>query len=173
MKEYLDILDEYGNKTGIIKERSNINNDKEFIRTVHIWIMNPETKKILVQRRSSCKSDAPNKWDLSAGGHILSGEKSIDAIIRETKEEIGLDITNDKFIKLFENKHNGNKNKYFHDVYFLEKAIDINMLKLQKSEVQDIRYFDLLELKSMLKNKELVKQPYLDKLFEYIKNIIK
>lgn len=34
----------------------------------------------------------PGMWDLSAGGHVDSGETSIQAIHRELLEELGLDV---------------------------------------------------------------------------------
>ena len=36
----------------------------------------------------------------STGGHVDHGEEPIDAIIREVKEEIGIDISNDNIIDL-------------------------------------------------------------------------
>lgn len=53
--EYFDVLDENGNKTGEIKTKENIIADREFYRIVNLWIINPNTKQILIQRKSSNK----------------------------------------------------------------------------------------------------------------------
>ena len=65
--EYFDVLDENGNKTGEIKTKEQIIKDRNFYRIVNLWIINPKTKYILIQKRSSTKDIDPNKWDLTAG----------------------------------------------------------------------------------------------------------
>lgn len=46
----------------------------------------------LFQHRSKELRANPDKWDVSAGGHVNLDEKRIDAVARETKEEIGAEI---------------------------------------------------------------------------------
>jgi isopentenyl-diphosphate delta-isomerase len=61
----------------------------------HVWMWR-ETNgaiKVLLQKRAADKATWPNCYDISAAGHIDLGESPIAAAIRETKEEIGLDIT--------------------------------------------------------------------------------
>ena len=47
--EYFDVLDENGNKTGKVKTKENIIKDRDFYRIVNLWIINPNTKQILIQ----------------------------------------------------------------------------------------------------------------------------
>lgn len=143
--EYFDVLDENGNKTGKIKTKEQIIKDRNFYRIVNLWIINPKTKQILIQKRSSNKEVSPNKWDLTTGGHVDAGETSLEAIIRETKEEIGIDISNDKLLKAFEVKYDKEK-RNFVDIYLLEKDVDIKEITLQTCEVSDIKYFSLDKL---------------------------
>jgi len=143
--EYFDVLDENGNKTGEIKTKEDVIADRGFYRIVNLWIINPYTKQILIQKRSSNKDVSPNKWDLTAGGHVDAGETSLDAIIRETKEELGLDISNDKILKVLEVKHDKVK-RNFVDVYLVAKDVNIKDVILQNDEVSDIKYFSLEEL---------------------------
>lgn len=166
--ELIDILDENGNKIGI-KDREDAFRDGNFLRAVHLWIYSPKKNKILIQKRSSKKKYDKNKWDLTCGGHVKAGEDSITAIIRETKEEIGIDISSENFIKLYEEKYIGSK-KYFFDVYFLEKDLDINDLVLQEEEVQDIKYFLIEELENMYNTgTDFVKQCYIEKFIKFLK----
>ncbi len=60
----------------------------------HVWIWRHQNnaKQILVQKRATTKHTWPNKYDISAAGHIDLGETPLQAAIRETKEEIGIDI---------------------------------------------------------------------------------
>jgi 8-oxo-dGTP diphosphatase len=43
----------------------------------------------------------PDHWDL-IGGHIEEGETPDEALVREVKEELGMDLKNYKFYKTFE-----------------------------------------------------------------------
>ena len=49
--------------------------------------------EVLFQKRSKYVDRFPEKWDISAGGHINYQETPLEAAIRESKEEIGADIT--------------------------------------------------------------------------------
>lgn len=60
----------------------------------HIWIWRghgPETE-ILLQQRAKDKLTWPGFFDISAAGHIDAGELPLHAAVRETKEELGVDI---------------------------------------------------------------------------------
>ena len=168
--EYFDVLDENGNKTGEIKTKEQIIKDRNFYRIVNLWIVNPKTKQILIQKRSSNKDVSPNKWDLTAGGHVDAGETSLAAIIRETKEELGIDISKDNIIKLFEVKNDKEKRNIV-DIYLLEKNVDIKEITLQTSEVSDIKYFSLNKLIDAHNSKDsnFVNHSFFPELVKYIK----
>lgn len=67
--EYLDILDEKGNKTGEVKPRQEVHSKGYWHKGVHIWIINSK-KELLVQRRSANKDVYPNKLYISVAGHV-------------------------------------------------------------------------------------------------------
>lgn len=164
-KEYLDVLDENENMTGEQKEKDKILRDKNYRRAVHLWIMNPENEKILLQKRSRKKASHAMEWDITAGGHIKTGESSFHALIRETYEELSLDIQKDCPKKLLEVKDK----YYFYDVYVLFKKVSLKDLKLQKEEVSDISYFSIPEIKAMYldPNAKIVRQKYVSEVFHY------
>ena len=66
-----------------------------YIVVVLVFIQNSDGK-FLIQKRSKIK----NGKYATTGGHPKSGENSIQGIISEVKEEIGLDI-NSKDLKLY------------------------------------------------------------------------
>jgi len=80
-KEYFDLLDEKGNKTGKTKLRSEVHRDGDWHKAVHIWIIN-EQGDILLQRRSPNKDSDPNKLDISCAGHLTTGDDSITGALR-------------------------------------------------------------------------------------------
>ncbi len=150
-KEYLDILDINGNKTGIIKERLQAKKDKDIYKIVYLWIIN-NSNKILLQKRSINRNSNAGKWDCATAGHVLAGETSIDALKRETREELNLEIDL-KNLKLVYSQIGKNKEKYsYHDVYILKGNIMLNKLKIQTEEIDEIKYFTIDEVIMLFKN---------------------
>lgn len=174
--EYLDIVDENGNKTGEIKERKDIHSKGYWHRGFHVWIIN-SMHEILLQRRSLNKDVYPNKLYASVAGHPISKESNLQAIKREFKEEIDLDLNVDElqYLFTFSQKVIENSGKFldnmFYDVYVLEKNIDVNNLKLQKEEVSEVKYIHFKELEKMTINnhEDIVKHPIeWEKLFKVL-----
>lgn len=85
----LDKLDKNGNIIGQAK-RSDFHGDPSLIHgVVHCWFFNSKGQ-ILWQQRSLKKATSPGKWDMSCGGHILSGDTAEHTVIREIEEELGV-----------------------------------------------------------------------------------
>lgn len=88
---------------------------EQFLAAVYMIIKNREGK-ILLQRRQGTKL-WPGFLALPAG-HIDEGENAIDAVIREAKEELNIDICESDIIDSFVvNRKNKSLKPYF-DVYF-------------------------------------------------------
>lgn len=64
---------------------------------VHLHLFN-KSGKLFLQKRAMTKDIQPGKWDTSVGGHIGLGERIEDALIRETKEELGLSDFKPRFL---------------------------------------------------------------------------
>ena len=156
-KEYLDVLDENGNFTGKTKLRSEVHRDGDWHREVFIIAID-DHKKLLMQLRSPNKLSHPDQWDVAAAGHATAGDNSLQAAIREIKEELGLDITEDELEFIYSFKKNSVRkdrqihNKAIVDVYLLHKNIEIDQVKIQVEEVAAVIYMDLSELESVLEN---------------------
>ena len=98
MKEYLDVLNENGDKTGKTKLRDEIHRDGDWHSSVHIWLICED--EVLVQKRSALKESYPGCFDASAAGHVSAGEEIVVAAQRECLEEIGVDIADRTIIEL-------------------------------------------------------------------------
>ena len=56
---------------------------------VHLHVLN-SAGDIYLQHRPTWKQTQPGKWDSAVGGHIDAGEDVATALLRETREEIGI-----------------------------------------------------------------------------------
>ncbi|MDD4785025.1 MAG: NUDIX hydrolase [Candidatus Shapirobacteria bacterium] len=116
--------------------------------------------KFLVTHRSSINDYMPNIWDIP-GGTIEFGEKAIDALNREIKEETGLTVDVGNFIFCYDFLSNPERYQ-FQMVYECEyKNGDV---KLDPQEHDDFKWVTLDELES------LPKIAFLDELFKFLKN---
>lgn len=79
--------------------------------TVGAIIFNPENRVLL------CKSTKWNNQFVIPGGHIELGERMEDALIREVKEETGLDIYDIQLISLLESIYSKSFNGDRHFIF--------------------------------------------------------
>lgn len=157
-KEYFDILDENGNKTGKTKLRSEVHRDGDWHKAVHIWIIN-DKGDILLQRRCATKDSNPNMLDISSAGHLTAGDDSLSGAIRELKEELNIDIEPNElqFIKTIKKRSKYTStfiNNEFDDLYILRTTKSIDDMKYQEEEISEIFYVPYKQFKSMVNNRQ-------------------
>lgn len=152
--EYLDVCDENGIPTGETVERETAHQNGICHRTAHVWVLRKERGRyeILLQKRSDCKDSYPGCYDTSSAGHVPAGDEPLDSGIRELSEELGLyaEKSDLMYAGSFRNRYETVfHEKAFRDnevsfVYVLSKEVDISGLRLQKEELSEVRWFDLL-----------------------------
>lgn len=96
--EMIDIYDVDGRKTGRIVDKETPLNKGEYRMAVGIWVSDT-AGNLLVTRRSKEKQFAPGKWENSAG-HVQAGETPEDGIIRELREETGVEVSPEQIMYL-------------------------------------------------------------------------
>lgn len=135
--EYWDVYDKNLNKMNkIVKRKDKLNND-EFHIVVNAWIKN-DNEEFLISKRVKNKSHG-GKWE-TTGGSILSGEGALEGVIREVKEELGVDLNKKDAILI------GKTRRYFKNcpdilfVYLFKYNIDINNVIKQDEEVDDVMW---------------------------------
>ena len=116
--------------------------------------------KYLVIKRSKEETTYPEYWDIP-GGLVNYGELPRDAIIRETKEEVNLNIIPTKVIHEDSNIDIKKDMVFIRLVYLCELNDNINNIKLDLNEHSEYRLINKL---SDLE-KELI-SPFLIALFE-------
>lgn len=167
--EYVDILNDLGEKTGIVKERQSAKRDKNYTLGAHVWILN-SNGQLLMQQRSLTKHNFPGMWDMT-GGCVQAGETSLDAIKRELQEELGVAVKDAELEYLFRFPANRNSKPMFLDIYLLVKDIELKSLQLQREEVINCGYFLLSKLEGYFENGDFVKQPYIEELLPILKEM--
>ena len=131
------------------------------IEAVQLWVINPNTNQVLMQRRSKSKKNNPGKIDVSVSGHVKPNETPIQAILREASEEIGLTdsqqlysqmqkITEDK-IDLRKYGRQGNYAMTFY-MAFLNNSLDT--YKKDDSEVEELFFMDYEEIKRRVREND-------------------
>ena len=163
--ELLDVYDSLGNKTGRVVERGNKNetfNDDEHIAVAIIYIEN-DKGEFLIQKTSQEKGGHYS----STGGHINHGEDALNTIVREVKEELGVDVNKDEIVSL------GHICVDFpvRFIFYLKKNIDLSKITLQKEEVESVSYMNSDEIRDVLDKGLMHKGHYkvLEKVLEYKK----
>jgi len=175
MEELIDVLDEKGNNTGEVLTREQIHKKGLWHKIVVIAIID-KNKNILMQKRAKNKKENPEKWDVSAGGHVSSGQNSIDAAIRETFEEIGIKVNEKEleYIFTYKNSKKLDENYIDNEIYdcYIVKKQDIKLkdIKIQKSEVERVKLCNITEFRKIIKNKNAMNRLELyNKIIEYLK----
>ena len=149
MVEYWDIYDENRNKLNKVVKRGDKLEDNEYHLVVNAWIKNSKNE-FLITQRAEWKSH-PLMWECT-GGSALKGETSLEAAIREIKEELGVDIDK-KSAKLI-----GSTLRYYKgcpdilDVWMFEADIDIKEVVVQKEEVNDVMWASADKVMKMKKD---------------------
>lgn len=146
--ELWDILDEDGNLTGRSIERGQPLGEGEYHLVVNIWIKNSKDE-YLIQKRSEKVERWPGIW-ATTGGSAIKGENSLDAALREVKEELGISLKPSMLEKVTQVK----RKNVLSDLWLVCQDIALEDVRMQKEEVSAVRYASLPEILSMTSNDE-------------------
>lgn len=143
----IPIVDENDNLIEYM-ERNEVDENKELIyRVSYLWVTDTEGK-ILLAQRSFNKKHSPGKWGPAVAGTVEEGETYESNIIKETEEEIGLKDVKFKLGKKERRKTNYN---YFAQEFLCILPTGFNDFKIQKEELEDLKWFSKKELVEELK----------------------
>lgn len=131
--EYRDLYDLNRNLTGEkILKGEKVPDDRAILMVV-IFIENSK-KEFLMQKRCALKGGL---W-ATTGGHPKAGESSLEGIITECKEELGIKINNPILFKQASGKN------AFCDLYYLKG--DFNNFVIQEEEVDEVKWLSKDEI---------------------------
>lgn len=164
MAELWDIRDEHGNKLGRLHERGAPMQEGEYHLSVTVWIVN-NSGKFLLSKRVPTKN-APNMWEPTGGG-ALAGESSLDAALRETKEELGLTLDPQKgcILTSYTWPHSDGSGAAYIDVWIFRQDFALSSVTLQPGETCDVHWAGQEEIRQLIAQGQMVRYTYLDQLF--------
>ena len=150
MEEYWDVYDEYKRKTGETVRRWPFEmKEGQYHIVVSAIILNSQNE-ILISKRAEHKKFGL-MWEIN-GGSILTGETSLEGIIREIKEELGIEFTKKEAMFLKDIKRGFD----FKDLWVFRKDIDPKTLTFPDKEALEAKFVTIDEFVSMFENGEIV-----------------
>lgn len=107
-----------------------------YINVVLVFIQNSKGE-FLIQKRSIQKDG----MYASTGGHAKTGESSIQAMITEIREEIGLKVEEKELELIYSGR--SDRSQVFFDIYYLKRDFDVGDLVLEKDEVELVEWYSI------------------------------
>lgn len=151
--EQLTQVDEKNQIVGSISRKTAHESGDMYYRTIYVVIKN-ERNEILIEKRSGTKDLYPNCWDISVGGHVDFGKSYEETAVREVKEEMGLEISEEDLIFRGEVLVRLPRSKeYFHVYEYRLKRKD--KIVSAETEIAETRWMAMNEIKKSMVDKTM------------------
>ncbi len=153
MAELWDLYDGNKKKIGKTAERGVYEfQDGEYHLVVQAIILNTKNE-ILISKRAPFKKFG-GIWECN-GGSVLKGETSLEGILREVKEELGINFSENEATFLKEVKRE-NKPANFKDLWLFKRDIKDDEITFPDGEATDFKWVGIDEFIEMFNNEEIV-----------------
>ena len=116
----------------------------KFIIVILVMIQNSKGE-FLIQKRSKRKG---GKY-AATGGHVKTGQTSVEGMIDEIQEEIGLVVEPEELELLYTARED--EQDVFFDLYYMKKDFEISDLILQEDEVESASWKTIEEIDELIK----------------------
>lgn len=146
--EYNDIYDIDRNLTGRTHLRGTRWKKGEYGLVVCVWVHDGKGK-LLLTRRAPQKT-FPGTWE-NSGGAAKAGETSLQAIVRELREETGICARAEEF-ELLDSGRDGNTH---YDYYCLLAPVSIEDVVLLPGETDDAKWVTFRQVHEMIEKKQI------------------
>jgi isopentenyldiphosphate isomerase len=149
-----DVYRDRPEPTGETMTRGETHALKRWHRSVHVWLVDPALGLLALQKRSPNKDTFPGRWDISAAGHIESGDESRPTAVRELAEELGVicDGEDLRFLMCVPAAQaDAGGCNCFEDVYILRSDSTNTAFAVGEAEVTATAWMAMKELEEKLK----------------------
>ncbi len=145
--ELVDIVDENMNFVRVASKKEC--HTEGWLHKAVIAVVRNSKGEYLLTRPSSDRQDA-GQYVFPAGGHVSAGESEEDALKREVAEELGIDISEARFLGrgIFSREVIGRKENHYMNLY----EVITDEPPTLDHEHQDHKYFTEEELKKEIKD---------------------
>ncbi len=152
-REERDLYDADRQRTGRTIKVGDPIPDGYYVRVVMVFIQN-SSGHYLIQKRAKSR----NGMYATTGGHPKAGQSSLQGIVSEIKEELGINV-NPVELKLFYSGRSDEEQVLFDD-YYLKANIPLSKMKFQKEEVEFATWFMRSEIKGLFKRGKMLPNHY-------------
>ncbi len=143
-KEMFPVTEPTGLVTGMASRKYCHSGAKVLHPVVHLHIID-RYGRLYLQKRSADKDIQPGKWDTAVGGHVDYGEQLLEALFRETSEELGLREFNPIYLGSYVFESEIEK-----ELVNVFAAVGTFRLSPDKDEVEDGRYWEMKDIEENL-----------------------
>ena len=112
--------------------------------SVSVWLTNGRGEYLLSKRHPAKKF--PNLWECTGGG-ALAGEESLEAGVREVREELGIVLRPGEGGLIYRTRRDEFRD--FYDVWLFRCGAPLSSLTLQPEEVTEARWASRGEIKRL------------------------
>jgi 8-oxo-dGTP pyrophosphatase MutT (NUDIX family) len=141
MAERRDLYDINRKLTGKTVAKGEPTPEGSYIIVVLVFIQNKDGK-FLIQRRSRKYKDGKLA---TTGGHVKAGTTSVEGILEEIEEELGLTLEPED-LELYYTDREDSTRVFFDDYYARAEIDDLDSLKLQEDEVDEALWMSADEI---------------------------
>ncbi len=142
--EWFDIVTPEGKIVGRAP-RSLCHGNPELLHpVVHVHVFNSQGE-LWLQKRASNKEIQPGKWDTSVGGHVMSGERVEEALLREVREELGVPMMPNEPLYRYVMR-----NEVESELVYTFRGLHNGPFRPPKEEIEEGRFWKIKEIRKQL-----------------------
>lgn len=149
--EMLDVFDRHGIPTGQQAPRTVVHRAGLWHQTFHCWVV-LNGSDLLFQVRAHDKASYPGMLDISAAGHLTTGETVTDGL-RELAEELGVQVAFDQLhpVGTLQVVADEGRNREHAHVFVLHLDGDLHQFRFNDGEVAGLVTVAVSDLPSMVR----------------------
>jgi isopentenyldiphosphate isomerase len=146
-EEWFGIYDDTGHGIGEAPRSLCHNGTFLLHKTAHLIVVN-DSGEILLQKRHPSKDIQPEKWDTSVGGHLLPAESPEGGVLREAKEELGLELRPEDISELYDYRMRSDREAEWVHTFLHETEKD--EFRFDPFEITEVRFWADEEIRRCL-----------------------